>query len=185
MFLGFCAWKPNFCTQKLWKKFTVFRWKFHHFGCTNTVFRCKNPMFQVQFLHVLGAKMTCFECNFWTVWVQINWLFLSLNSLKLQLQAYLTNQESKICTQTRTKLHSKHVIFAPKTCKNCTWNLGFLHLKTFFFAPKNSEMFTIFRWKFHNFRCKNKDFRCKNTQKPGAKTVKCLHYICTSQVQKP
>ena len=126
-------------------------------------------MFWVQFLNRLGAnKLTLFE----------------LEPFETAVTSIFNKSESKICTQTRTKLHSKHVIFAPKTCKIApeTWG-GVFAPENLVFAPKNSEMFTIFRWIFHNFGCKNIDFRCKNTKNQVQKQWN-FHYFCTIIVQK-
>ena len=191
MFLGFCTWKPNF-----WP----FSGKISHFGCKNTVFRCKNPMFQVQILHVLGAKMTCFECNFWTVCLGANKLTLfELEPFETAVTSIFNKSESRICTQTRPKLHSKHVIFAPKTCRNCTWNLGFLHLKTLFLHPKTvkfspfpGEIFTIWgakikilgaktrnqvqkQWNFHYFCTIFAPLLCKKKVSFCTQNRVCLH----------
>ena len=91
------------------------------FGCKNKVFRCKNPKFQVQFLHVLGAKMTFFECNFVLVWVQI---------LDSDLLNMLVTAVSKGSSSKRVNL------FAPKRFRNCTQNMSFLHPKHEKIAPE-------------------------------------------------
>ena len=172
LFLGFCTWEPNFCAQKLWKfhRFPPF-WvqkcglqvqKPHVSGAIFSCFGCKNDMFWVQFLNRLGAnKLTLFE----------------LEPFEIAVASIFNKLESRICTQTRTKLHSKNVIFAPKACKNWTWNLGFLHLKNLFLHPKTAKCSPFSGENFTILGAKIKILGAK-TQKPVQKQWN-FHYFCT------
>ena len=81
----------------------------------------QKPQVSGAILHVLGAKMTCFECNFGLVWVQI---------LDSDLLNMLVTAVSKGSSSKRVNL------FAPKRFRNCTQNMSFLHPKHAKFAPE-------------------------------------------------